>query len=113
MDTSEQLMKIMRALNARFVLNGRPMTLAEVCSPSGLLPAIAKRADQLCALCLGYGIGAVIEEAENTMLGTRVTFDDLTPSSLRLLCLFDVVYELIRNTSPGQMTPLDQLMYDQ
>lgn len=111
-DMSLQLAKIARAMNARFSLNGRPMTIEEVFSPTGLLPAIARRADQLCSLCLGYGIGISFEEAEGTVLGVKVIFDDITPQVLRMLCVADVLQELVQNTPRGDMTPLDQLMYD-
>jgi intracellular multiplication protein IcmS len=112
MDMSVQLCKIARTMGARFSLNGRPMTVEEVFTPQGLLPAISRRADQLCSLCLGYGIGITFEEAEGSTLGVRVIFDDITPNVLRLLCMTDVLYELIQSTPRGEMSPLDQLMYD-
>jgi intracellular multiplication protein IcmS len=112
MDMSVQLGKIARAMNARFSLNGRPMTIEEVFTPTGLLPAIARRADQLCSLCLGYGIGITFEEAEGSVLGVKVIFDDVTPNTLRMLCVADVVNELIQGTPRGEMSALDQLMYD-
>lgn len=112
MDMSVQLGKIARAMNARFSLNGRPMTVEEVFAPTGLLPAIARRADQLCSLCLGYGIGITFEEAEGSILGVKVIFDDVTPNTLRMLCVADVVNELIQGTGRGEMSALDQLMYD-
>src|SRR5690348_6968513 len=99
-------------MNARFSLNGRPMTIEEVLTPTGLLPAIARRADQLSSLCLGYGIGVTFEEAEGSVLGVKVIFDDITPNILRLLCMADVLNELIQASPHGDMTPLDQLMYD-
>jgi intracellular multiplication protein IcmS len=112
MDMSVQVGKIARAMNARFSLNGRPMTIEEVFAPTGLLPAIARRADQLCSLCLGYGIGITFEEAEGSVLGVKVIFDDITPSVLRMLCIADVLNELVQATPRGEMSPLDQLMYD-
>jgi intracellular multiplication protein IcmS len=111
-DMSEQMCKIARTMNARFVLNGRPMTVEEVFAPTGLLPAMARRADQLSSLCLGYGIGLSFEEAEGTVLGVKVAFDEITPNVLRLLCLTDVLCELVQPTPRGEMTVLDQLMYD-
>lgn len=77
-----------------------------------MLPAIAKRADQLCSLCLGYGLGLTFEEAEGSVLGTKVIFDEITPPVLRMLCITDVVNELIQATPKGDVTVLDQLMYD-
>ncbi len=112
MDISLQLVKVVRVMGARFSLNGRPMTIEEVLAPAGLLPAIARRADQLCSLCLGYGIGVTFEEVEGSVLGVRVVFDDITPNILRILCMTDVINELTQGTARGDMTALDQLMYD-
>jgi len=112
MDMSQQIAKIVRVMGARFSLNGRPMTVDEVFAPTGLLPAIARRADQLCSLCLGYGIGVTFEDAEGSILGIRVVFDEITPNILRMLCILDVVYELTQATPRGEMSALDQLMYD-
>lgn len=112
MDMSIQLGKIARAMEARFSLNGRPMTIEEVFAPTGLMPAIARRADQLSSLCLGYGIGITFEEAEGSILGVKVIFDDVTPNILRMMCVADVLHELVQATPRGEMAPLDQLMYD-
>lgn len=112
MDMTELICKVARAMNVRFSLNGRPMTHEEVFSPTGLLPAISRRADQLCSLCLGYGIGISFEDAEGSVLGVRVIFDDMTPNILRLMCITDVVNELTQATPKGELTSLDQLMYD-
>lgn len=111
-DISELMIKAARAMNGRFSLNNRPMTLEEVFSPSGLLPGIARRADQLSSLCLGYGIGATFEEAEGSPLGVKVVFDEITPNVLRLFCLIDVTSELMKGTGRGATTSLDQLLYD-
>jgi intracellular multiplication protein IcmS len=99
-------------MNAQFSLNGRPMTMEEVFTPTGLLAGIARRADQLSSLCLGYGIGVTFEEAEGSTLGVKVIFDDITPNVLRLFCMIDVLSELMRGTPRGEVTALDQLMYD-
>lgn len=112
MDMTATICKIARTMGVRFSLNGRPMTVEEVFAPTGLLPAITRRADQLSSLCLGYGIGATFEEVEGTVLGVKVIFDDITPNVLRLLCITDVINELVQSTPRGDMTPLDQLMYD-
>ena len=111
-DISEQMIKAARAMHGNYSLNGRPMTMEEVFAPGGLLAGIARRADQLCSLCMGYGIGVTFEEEEGAVLGVKVVFDDITPNSLRLLCMIDVLTELMRGVRPGDMTALDQLMYD-
>ncbi len=111
-DISEQMIKAARVLQGNYSLNGRPMTMEEVFSLTGLLPGIARRADQLSSLCLGYGIGVTFEESEGSVLGLKAVFDDITPNALRMLCMIDVLSELMRGSRPGDMTALDQLMYD-
>lgn len=111
-DISSIMAMIARSQQAQFTLNGRPMMMEEVFSLEGLLPGMARRADQLSALCMGYGIGATFEEAEGTPLGVRVIFDDITPNGLRVLCLVDVMMELMKSASPGMPAQLDQLLYD-
>lgn len=111
-DISKSLALIAANMNAKFYLNDRFVTFDEVFSPTGLLPALARRADQLCSLCLGYGLGMSFEEAENALLGNRVIFDDVTPNVLRLLFITDVLSELIQGGPTTEYTPLDELMYD-
>jgi len=111
-DISKELATIVKALGARFTFNGTAMPVEEVLASGSLLPAIAKRADQLSSLCLGYGIGVTFEEAKETKLGSRAKFDDVTPNILRYLCILDVVSELMRNKDGSGNTPLDELMYD-
>jgi intracellular multiplication protein IcmS len=111
-DISKAMAKIAASLNAKFYLNDRFVSFEEVFAVTGLLPGIAKRADQLCSLCLGYGLGTTYEEAENALLGISVIFDEVTPNSLRLLCMTDVINELIQGGPSKDYTPLDELMYD-
>lgn len=103
---------IAASMNAKFYLNERFLSMDEVFAETGLLPAMAKRADQLCSLCLGYGLGISFEEAEGALLGKRVIFDEVTPDSLRLLFITDVVNELIQGGPARDHTPLDELLYD-
>lgn len=112
MNISKQLQVVAKELNVRFTLNDRPISYEEVFADTGLLPAMAKRADQLCSLCLGYGIGVTFEEAEQSKLGVQAKFDDVTPNILRLLCLTDVISELMNSAPSRESTPLDELMYD-
>lgn len=111
-DLSKSMGMIAASMNAKFYLNDRFVGFDEVFSDTGLLPAIAKRADQLCSLCLGYGLGTTYDEAEGALLGLRVVFDEVTPNVLRLLCMTDVVNELIQGGPSKDYTPLDELMYD-
>lgn len=112
MDLQKGLGAIAKGLGANFTLNDRPISYDEVFADTGLLPAMSRRADQLCSLCLGYGIGITFAEAEKSVLGVKVTFDDVTPNILRFLCLTDVMCELIQAGKSTTSTPLDELMYD-
>lgn len=112
MDISAALAKVAASMNAKFYLNDRFVSYDEVFSSTGLLPGLTKRADQLCSLCLGYGLGARYEDAENALLGKRVIFDEVTPNSLRMLCIVDVVSEFIQGGPAKDYTPMDELMYD-
>lgn len=106
------LIKIATQMNAKFYLNDKFLALDEVFSDMGMLPALSKRADQLCSLCLGYGLGVSFEEAEGALLGRRAVFDEVTPNALRLVCITDVMNELIQGGPSKDYTPLDELMYD-
>ncbi len=112
MEITRTMCAIAKALNANFTLNDRTISHEEVFADTGLLPAIARRADQLCSLCLGYGIGLSFNEADKAMLGVKVSFDEVTPNTLRFMCMTDVLCELIQSGKSSHQTPLDELMYD-
>ncbi len=112
MEISKQLTNLATSLGVKFSFNGKPLSYEEVFSSAGLLPGMARRADQLCSLCLGYGIGVSFEDAEKAPLGIQVKFDAVTPQVLRLLCITDVIMELRKASSSKEVIALDELMYD-
>ena len=112
LDISKQLCAIATELKASFTLHDRPISYENVFSTTGLLPALARRADQLCSLCLGYGIGVSFEESEKAQIGVQVNFDEVTPNILRFMCITDVICELIHTSSSKTETSLDELLYD-
>ena len=112
MELTNKLCAIAKALNANFMLHGKPIPHEEVFSAAGLLPAISKRADQLASLCLGYGIGVTFEDVEGSKLGIKAKFDDVTPNILRYLCITDVICEIMNNAPSRDAISLDELMYD-
>jgi intracellular multiplication protein IcmS len=109
---NRKLIQITSLLGVKFTLNDRIISLEEIFSDEGLLPAIARRADQLCSLCMGYGIGVTFDESERSLLGVRVVFDEVTPNSLRYLTILDVMQELVQMAPSRTEVPLDELMYD-
>lgn len=112
MDLSSQLSSVAQAMGCRYTLNGAPVTYEYVFSPTGLLPGILRRADQLCSFCLGYGLGVTFERSENAALGVVAQLDATTPTILRLLCVTDVLYELMQQSPAQDLIPLDDLMTD-
>ncbi|MEI8054403.1 MAG: type IV secretion IcmS family protein [bacterium] len=112
MDLISSLCVIAKTANTNFTFCGKSISYEEVFADVGLLPSMAQRADRLCSLCLGYGIGATFTEAEKALLGVRVQFDDITPDILRLIYIYDVVLEIIKAAPTPDQIPLDELMYD-
>lgn len=109
MKIEEQLQAIAIAMGCRYTLKGEPIAYEKVFSPLGLLPAIFRRADQLCSFCLGYGLGVTFERSENAMVGVVALFDDKTPNVLRLLCATDVLYEFMHQAASPDAISLDTL----
>lgn len=112
MEINKQLVSIAQVMSVGFVLNNKPISATEVFADTGLLPALSRRADQLCILCFGYGLGVSFEETEKATLGIRVIFDEATPNSLRLMCITDVLFELKQAAQQPNVIVLDELMYD-
>jgi len=112
LDLNKKLCNLARALGVNFTFRDKPISYEEVFADTGLLPALAKRADQLCTLCLGYGIGVTFSDIDKSLLGVKVQFDEITPNVLRLLCIYDVLFELIKVSSTKDKVSLDELMYD-
>jgi len=111
-DLNKKLCNLAKILKVNFTLHDKPISHAEVFSDTGLLPALAKRADQLCTLCLGYGIGVTFADVDKSLLGFKVQFDEITPNVLRLLCIYDVLFEIIKISYSKEKVALDELMYD-
>ncbi len=112
MEISKKLVAIAKQLKVNFIFKNQPIPYHEVFSEAGLLPGLTKRANQLASLCLGYGLGATFEETEGSLLGNKVIFDEFTPDVLRLLCITDVINELIKSSPTRETVSLDELMYD-
>ena len=112
MDITQKMISVGKHMNVNFTLKGRVISLQEIFSDTGLLPGLMRRADQLASLCLGYGLGASYDDMEKTLLGVKVVFDDFTPDVLRVFCLTDVLFELVKTSPTKGEVPLDELLYD-
>jgi intracellular multiplication protein IcmS len=111
-DIKSVMIAIAKEMNLKFSYKSVPISSEDVFSDIGLMPAIATRADQLCQLCFGYGIGMQTEKTDAAKLGKKVIFDDVTPDTLRYLCLLDVLTELRNLSTVGDTVTLDELEYE-
>ncbi len=105
-----QIIAIAKAMNCKYTVKNEEITTEKAFGVLGLLPALMRRADQLCSFCMGYGLGVTFERADGSMLGVSVQFDNKIPISLRLLCFTDVILEIIHASSSSQIVSLDSLM---
>jgi len=112
MSLTDSLCDLAAAENAKFTFCGKSIEYKDAFAENGLLPSLAQRADRKCLLCFGYGIGATLVEAETSLLGVQVQFDDVTPDTLRLLYIYDVILEIIKAAPAPDQVSLDELMYD-
>ena len=106
----KQIMAIARSINCKFTIQNEPISIEKAFGAVGLLPAILRRADQLCSFCMGYGLGVTFDKADNSMLGVAVFFDKKVAIALRLLCVTDVLLEIVHASSSSQIVPLDSLI---
>ncbi len=107
----KKLISITRSLGKYFTLKGRQISLEELFSVTGLLPGLAKSADQVASLCFGYGIGVSFEDEEQSLLGKRALFDEFTPDTLRIFCIMDALFELIKGNDKSGIVSCDELLY--
>ena len=111
-DIGQQVAAIAKELGCKYTIKGALVNPADVFTANGLLPAIMRRADQLCSFCLGYGLGVDFSRSDGSMLGVTVNFDDKGATALRLLCATDVLVEIVQNAPNQQQVALDELMLD-
>ena len=114
MTAKNHIQKICRKLTSKlevsYQLRSRKISIDEVFSESGLLPAIIKRADQLSLLCFGEGVGAKFVDNGSSMLGVVVEFEGALKAGA-LLCITDTLIELTRGVRQG-IVVLDELLFD-
>ena len=112
MDVKEQCIALSRVMGVEYGVKSRELTYDEVFSVTGFLPPIAKRADQLAMICFGYGIGATFIDYDKSSCGLKVEFDISAPNSIRMICIADVICELVTMAAVADKVMLDELLYD-
>lgn len=112
MELSRILELAVKKMPVTFTLKGSKLSYAEMFSETGLMPGLARRADNLASLCFGYGLGIKVEDEERSLLGARVQFDEFTPDVIRIFCILDVIQEIVKSSPSRTDVSLDELMYD-
>ena len=75
----QNLSDVMNKEKISFTLYDKPISYEEVFAETGLLPSLIQRANQMCLLSLGYGLGASFVDNQDSILGVGVQFDEVTP----------------------------------
>jgi intracellular multiplication protein IcmS len=109
---SQTLELVSKEMNIGFSLHNKAIDASDVFAETGLLPAILRRADQLCSFCFGYGLGVSFDESDGTRLGVRVNFNNEVPNVLRVMCAVEIMFELMEAAPNRTRIALDDLMYD-
>jgi len=112
MTVSEYLVQASRLLHCKFEIYGNSVTADKVFADDGMLPAFFKRAENLSLFVLNKPLGLNFEKVSQSMNGTRVRCDDTVPNSYRILCLLDILIELLHESGPQKIIRLDPLLYD-
>jgi len=111
-ELQKHLETIVKKSKKTFTLKGKPISYADMFLETGVLAGLAKRADNLASLCLGYGLGIKTEDDDKALLGIRVRFDEYTPDILRVFFIIDSLYDLMRMSPSANEVQLDELLYD-
>ena len=110
-DVKKTCIALAKQLGVHFVLRSKKISADEVFSEVGLLPAIAKRAEQLSLLCFNQDLGVEFVDSDNAMLGVEIKAKDKQMSLVGLVCISDVIVELTRGMRNGGVN-VDELLYD-
>lgn len=112
MDINKCMALIADQMQIQFTINNRNITSLEVFSPNGMFSAIIKRADQLSSFCLGSGLGVTFEENKTNMIGTNAVLDNNVSNAYRIMCMTEILFELMESSPIPRQIALDNLMYD-
>lgn len=112
MDIYKCMALIADKMQIKFSINSKPLTSIEVFAHNGMFPAIIKRADQLSSFCLGSGLGLTFENTPTGMTGTKAIMDSSVSNAYRIMCMTEILCELMESSPNPKQLALDNLMYD-
>lgn len=111
-DIPQYFVQISKILNCKYEMYGNIVTADKVFAPDGMLPSFFKRAENLSLYVLNKPLGVIFEKLPSGMSGIRCTWDESVPNSYRILCLLDVLLELLQESGAKKVIRLDSLLYD-
>ena len=112
MNIFEAFIRVVESTGLVFSFKGKNVLPSDFLKEDFLMPAFAKRADDLCSLCFSYGLGASFEDKKDSTLGFIVKFDRSCSNVIRLVFLSDVFWDIARATPSSGVVVLDELLYD-
>tara|TARA_R110002124_G_scaffold177391_2_gene345416 strand:+ start:1857 stop:2195 length:339 start_codon:yes stop_codon:yes gene_type:complete len=112
MDIYKVLSLVIGKIDVTFTLNNKAISPEEICKPNGLFPALIRRADQLSSFCLKHGLGVKFDKSADTTIGITAILDDTISNAFRIMCITEIVYEIIEASPNKKQVALDHLMYD-
>jgi intracellular multiplication protein IcmS len=112
MTVSDYMQTMADLLGCKFEIFGKPITSNKVFADDGLLPPFCKRAETLSTFVLNKTLGVSYQKLNGGVSGLKVSFDESIPNSYRLLCMLDVLIELIHQSPSPKNIKLDELLYD-
>jgi intracellular multiplication protein IcmS len=112
MTISDYIKTMADLLGCKFEIFGKPISSDKVFAEDGLLPAFTKRAESLSTFVLNKTLGVTYQKVSGSVSGLKVSFDESVPNSYRILCMLDVLIELIHQSSSAKNIKLDELLYD-
>lgn len=112
MEIYKVLSLVIDKIDVSFTLNNKPISSEDICKPNGLFPALMRRADQLSSFCLKHGLGVKFDKSPDTTMGITATLDNSVSNAFRIMCLVEIVYEIIEASPNRKLVALDHLMYD-
>ena len=112
MDIEKILATIAKQLKLSFVLKNKNISIEEVFSANGLLPAFAKRANHLSSFCLNEELGVNFSNSSDAIMGMTVAFKFKQANSFVLLCFLDVLVQIIKSQGKVEQYVLDDLLLD-
>jgi len=112
MEIYKVLSLIIDKIDVSFTLNNKPMSSEDICKPNGLFPALMRRADQLSSFCLKHGLGVKFEKSPESTIGIIATLDNTVSNAYIIMCVTEIIYEIIEASPNKRLVALDHLMYD-